>query len=373
MWTRSLAVAAVAALVPFSVPADSITIDGQVLQDVLVTETGALYYVMFPETGKSAGYAKSKVDPASVVIEPDANRRNALRARFEQTRPPLPEPEEAERPKLIPDPTADDPAGDPAAADQNGAYPEPVTEDQNGAYPEPVAEDLAPRPEMTAPPVSGVTPGGWRQPKLRVGRPGAPVAPFSQPGATAPLAAAPEAGQPEQAASTDPVNVPWTQAAPAETPATDDPAAAGYETMDPALAGAAPLEALPPAPEEVPVVIEHQAFTDENGVKTLVVKGNRQRDPYRDTRIAQRVRAAEAAEAQALAEQQAQMAAAEAAAQQAAYEQWAQEQANWEAYMAEQYNAPPQIVEDQWGLSLQGGGGDPYAALSQLEAYGGTY
>jgi hypothetical protein len=74
-----------------------------------------------------------------------------------------------------------------------------------------------------------------------------------------------------------------------------------------------------------------------------------------------------------VARQQAEWAAAEAAAEQAAYEQWLQEQAYWDAYAAEQMATPPQIVEDQWGLSIQGGGEDPYAALLQMEGYGGTY
>lgn len=355
MWTRTFAGAACALLAASGVPADSITIEGQPLQDVLVTETGALYYVMFPETGRSAGYAKDKVDPASVVIEPDAEKRRVLRERYEATRPPMPEPPAAEGPKLI---------RDPAEAAEDGAPENEAAEAMS-----PVDFEAAAPEDFAAPqPAAPVTPGGWRQPKLRVGRPGAPAAaPFSQPGAVPPAATPPApAGEP----APDPFAVQWThEPAAAETPAealpdpTEDPAAL---PEDPAMAATVPE---PAVPDDEPVVIDQQAYLDEKGVKSLVIKGNRQRDPYRDARILQKIRAEDAAQAAIVARQQAEWAAAEAAAEQAAYEQWLQEQAYWDAYAAEQMATPPQIVEDQWGLSIQGGGEDPYAALLQMEGY----
>jgi hypothetical protein len=129
-------------------------------------------------------------------------------------------------------------------------------------------------------------------------------------------------------------------------------------TESPDFAGAEPLPEAELLPEvaavpETPVVIEHEAFTDEKGVKTLVIKGNRQRDPYRETRLAQEYRALLAQEAEARAREEAALAQAQAAAEQAAYAQWLAEQAYLDEYAAQQYyQSGPQIYNDGTGFNL---------------------
>lgn len=336
--------AALMALCVGTVCADRITVDGQTHHDVIVAETNALYYVMFPETGRTAGYPKSAVDAGSVEIEPDPEKRQALRARFEANRPPLPEPPKEPGPRLLRDPAPAEPDGvDPAApAAPPLASPTPPPA-AAGPRAYGAAAPGSPRAfgaaAGTYEPAEGAETPAWRRSQTGAAQPRVPrplpeyhpAHPASQAG-VAPTAPAESAVA--DPGTGDPRRVAWT-----EEPAPLDARAAAAE--------------YPAAPPEAPVVIEHEAYTDAEGVKTLVIKGNRQRDPYREARLAQQYRAALAAEAEARAREEAAMAAAQAAAEQAAYQQWLAEQAFLDEYAAQQfYHSGPQVLHDGTGYHL---------------------
>ncbi len=66
--------------------ADSIVIDGELLEDVIVREGGSFYYVQIPETGEIKTIRTSAVNPSDVRITDDAFHREELVAKWERNR-----------------------------------------------------------------------------------------------------------------------------------------------------------------------------------------------------------------------------------------------------------------------------------------------
>lgn len=87
MLLRAMRLACCAALLGMASFADSITVDGTEYTDVLVTESPSLYYVQIPAEGRVMTVAKSKVDPASVVMS-DEPAREALESAWAASRTP---------------------------------------------------------------------------------------------------------------------------------------------------------------------------------------------------------------------------------------------------------------------------------------------
>ncbi|MBI2433773.1 MAG: STN domain-containing protein [Candidatus Hydrogenedentes bacterium] len=64
--------------------ADSITVDGETYENVLVRETGALYYIQNPVDGKVVVARKSQVPAASLVLTSDPAQREALKQQWNE-------------------------------------------------------------------------------------------------------------------------------------------------------------------------------------------------------------------------------------------------------------------------------------------------
>ncbi len=78
---------ALSILVPcLSATADTITIDGQRYENVLISKSAALYYVQLPDEGRTLSVAVDKVDPDSVTINEDPYYRDELKAKYERNR-----------------------------------------------------------------------------------------------------------------------------------------------------------------------------------------------------------------------------------------------------------------------------------------------
>lgn len=73
-------------LVPLSAQADTIALDGEFYEGVLVTETSSMYYVQFPEDGTVRSALKTKVEPGEVSYTESDAEKTRLRTKWRANR-----------------------------------------------------------------------------------------------------------------------------------------------------------------------------------------------------------------------------------------------------------------------------------------------
>lgn len=81
LWTLGISFALAA---PGTASADSITVDGQRLENVLVTKTSSFYYIQIPGEGRTLNVPIDQIDEASVQINKDPFYRDELQTRYKE-------------------------------------------------------------------------------------------------------------------------------------------------------------------------------------------------------------------------------------------------------------------------------------------------
>lgn len=72
--------------IPLSAQGDTIVLDGEVYEDVLVRESSSMYYVQFPEDGTVRSVLRTKVDAGDVSRAESDAERALLRAKWRTSR-----------------------------------------------------------------------------------------------------------------------------------------------------------------------------------------------------------------------------------------------------------------------------------------------